>query len=161
MNESAQPTWINRCGRLFLGMLAGNGVGAILCGLVWWLNSRSREAGDVITIPSLFLIPIAIGLGLESARPGDWAHAPALLDLQFAGLRRGDGPVSRGDYLRDYFVATALRWRPGRNVTRSSSLSPGSHVPASLAWPHPGRSGARRANVARPPPIRGHGRAFH
>jgi len=62
MNESAQPTSTNRFGRLFLGMLVGNGVGAILCGLVWWISSRSREMGGVITIPSLFLIPIAIGL---------------------------------------------------------------------------------------------------
>ena len=42
-------------------MLMGNGAGVILCSVVRWIN-RSGEMGGVIAIPSLFLIPIAIGL---------------------------------------------------------------------------------------------------
>jgi hypothetical protein len=62
-------------GRIILGMLVGTGVGGILCGLVCLLISRENNAGQTVAVPSLFLIPICIGLVAA------WIWSPLELSL--------------------------------------------------------------------------------
>src|ERR1700677_864522 len=50
-----------KTGRLLLGMLAGNAVGALLCGSVILLLKHSDDAIGIV-YPSLFLIPFVMGL---------------------------------------------------------------------------------------------------
>ena len=48
--------------RLFLGMLAGNAVGALACALAAGLTALAHELAALVLYPSLLLIPFAIGL---------------------------------------------------------------------------------------------------
>ena len=55
-----KPSWI--LGRLLLGMIAGNAAGALLCVLAYLAVVASPQSGVVVTVPSLLLIPLTIGL---------------------------------------------------------------------------------------------------
>ena len=52
----------NRIGRLFFGMLAGNGVAVLLFALANWLFSVAPEPAMVAALPSLLSVPFCIGL---------------------------------------------------------------------------------------------------
>jgi len=74
----ANPTLTGRSrrvGRLLLGMLAGNAVGALLCGLVFGLVHFYPEYGGGVSLPSLLLIPFAIGL------VASWVWGPLKLGM--------------------------------------------------------------------------------
>jgi len=76
--QPANPTSAGaslRLARLFLGMLAGNAVGAVLCGLVFSLVHFYPESGAGLILPSLLLIPFAIGL------VASWVWGPLKLGI--------------------------------------------------------------------------------
>src|SRR5689334_12964036 len=51
-----------RYGRLFLGMVAGCAAGGILCALGVVVIAAATETVAAVTVPSLVLIPLVIGL---------------------------------------------------------------------------------------------------
>jgi hypothetical protein len=49
-------------GRLLLGMIIGNTAGAILCAISYLLVQAAPQTGIAVTVPSLLLVPLIIGL---------------------------------------------------------------------------------------------------
>src|SRR5262245_59916942 len=51
-----------RIRRLLLGMVAGNALGAALCALAYLVMAAAPDARAAVSVPSLFLVPLGIGL---------------------------------------------------------------------------------------------------